>query len=90
MLGTEEARKENELVHALHEKHPFYGLESTRYKGDCSIYIYGTMKHLTNLTNHLTMNLELFMIRAVFGRYPGVSRKGDMGDDQWHHERSKV
>jgi hypothetical protein len=34
------------------------------------------MKYLTNLKNHLTMNLELFMIRAVFALYPGISRKG--------------
>jgi hypothetical protein len=76
MLGTVEAREENERVHALHEKHPFYGFEGTRYKGDRSIYDYGEMKNLTNLTNHLTMNLERFMIRAVFALYPGVSRKG--------------
>jgi hypothetical protein len=34
------------------------------------------MKYLTNLKNHLTMNLERFMIRAVFARYPRISRNG--------------
>jgi len=34
------------------------------------------VKDLTNLKNHLTMNLERFMIRAVFVLYPGVSCKG--------------
>jgi len=31
MLGTEKARKENERAHALHEKHPFYSFNGTRY-----------------------------------------------------------
>jgi hypothetical protein len=31
MLGTEETRKENELVQILHEKHPFYSFNATRY-----------------------------------------------------------
>jgi len=34
------------------------------------------MKYIANLKNHLTMNLERFMIRAVFARYPCISRKG--------------
>jgi len=76
MLGTEKARKENVLVHALHEKHAFDGFEGTRYKGDRDIYRHGAMKYLTNLKNHLTVNLERFMIRAVFALYPGLSREG--------------
>ena len=76
MLATEETRKENEWVHALHEKHPFYCFNGTRYRGDRHIYIYGTMKYITNLKNHSTMNLERFMIRTVFARYPCISRKG--------------
>jgi len=71
-----EARRENVLVHALHEKHSFYSFEGTRYKGDRDIYAYGAMKYLANLKNHLTVNLERFMIRAVFALYPGLSRKG--------------
>jgi len=76
MLGTAEARRENERVHVLHEKHLFYSLEGTRYTGDADIYEYGAIKYLTNLKNHLAMNLERFMIRAVFALYPGISRKG--------------
>jgi hypothetical protein len=34
------------------------------------------MKYLTNLKNHLTMNLERSMIRAVVALYSGLSRKG--------------
>ena len=33
-------------------------------------------KYITNLKNHLIVNLERFMIRAVFGLYPGISRYG--------------
>jgi len=44
MLGTAEAPKENVLVDALHEKHPFYSFNGTRYKGDRDIYSYGAMK----------------------------------------------
>jgi len=76
MLGTEEARRENELVHALHEKHAFYSFEGTRYRGDSDIYDYGAIKYLTNLKNHPIVNLELFMIHAVFALYSGISRKG--------------
>jgi len=76
MLGTEKARRENERVHGLHEKHPIYTFEFTRYKGDGGMYDYGAMEYLTNLRNHLTMNPERFMIRAVFALYPGLSRKG--------------
>jgi len=76
MLGTAEARRENERVHVLHEKHLFYSFDGTRYTGDADIYEYGAIKYLTNLKNHVTMNLERFMIRAVFALYPGISRKG--------------
>jgi len=76
MLGTEKGRMENERVHALHEKHPFYSFKGTRYKGDRDVYDYGAMKYLTNLKNHLTENLERSMIRAVVALYPGLSRQG--------------
>jgi len=76
MLGTEKARKENERVYALHEKHPFYSFKGTRYKGDRDVYDYGAMKYLTNLKNHLTENLERSMICAVVALYPGLSRQG--------------
>jgi len=38
--------------------------------------MYGAMKYITNLKNLLTMNLERFMIRAVFALYGGISCKG--------------
>jgi hypothetical protein len=92
MLGTAEARRENERVHVLHEKHLFYSFDGTRYTGDADIYMYGAMKYLTNLKNHLTMNLERFMIRAVFALYTGISRKGiwaiinGITDDRRHED----
>jgi len=76
MLGTGEARKENVLVHALHENYPEYRFDGTRYRVDSCIYAYGPKKYLTNLKNHLTMYPERFMICAVFALYPGISRKG--------------
>ena len=57
-------------------KNTLYSFNGTRYKGDWDIYAYGAMKCVTNLKNHLTMNVERFMIRAVFALYPGQSRKG--------------
>jgi len=74
MHGTGEARKENVLVDAFHEKHPFYRFEGTRHKGDRDIYTYRPIKYLTNLKNHFRVNLERFMICAVFALYPGLSR----------------
>jgi len=64
------------LVHALHEKHPFYSFEGTRYKVGRDMYTYGAKQYLTNLKNHLTMDLERFMIRAVVALYPRISRNG--------------
>jgi hypothetical protein len=76
MLGTEEARRENERVKVLHENFAEFLFEGTQYRGDADIYTYGAMKYLTNLKNHFRMNLEHFMIRAVFALYPSISRKG--------------
>jgi len=76
MLGTAEARRENVLVHGPHEKHPFYSFQGNRYSDDGNIYTCGVMKYITNPKNHFTVNLERFMIRAVFPLYPGLSRKG--------------
>jgi len=88
MLGTKEARMENERVHALHENFAEFRFEGTQYRDDRDIYDYGAMKYLTNLKNRLTVNLERFMIRAVFALYPGHLSQRDMGDYQWHHEQS--
>jgi len=57
-------------------RNTLYSINGTRYKGDWDIYAYGAMKCVTNLKNHLTMNVERFMIRAVFALYQGMSRKG--------------
>jgi len=76
MLGTGETRRENERVHALHENFAGFRFEGNRYKGDSNMYGYGAMKYLTNPKNHLTTNLERFMIRAVVALHPGLSRDG--------------
>jgi len=76
MLGTEETRRETELLHALHENFVEFRFEGTRCRGDRDIYTYGAMKYITNLKNHLTVNLERYMIRALFALYPGICPKG--------------
>jgi hypothetical protein len=76
MLGTGETSRRNERVHALHENYAEFRFNGPRDRGDSRIYTVGVMKHLTNLKNYLTMNLEHFMIRAVCARYPGPSREG--------------
>jgi len=76
IFGTAEARKENVLVDGFHENFAEFRFEGNRYKGGRGIYTYGAMKYLTNLKNHLTVNLERFIVRAAFALYPGISRKG--------------
>jgi len=76
MLGTGESSTKKELVQALHENFAEFRFEGTQYRGDRNIYTCGAMKFIMDVKNHLTMNLERFMIRAVFALYPGISRKG--------------
>jgi len=76
MHGTAGTWRENVLVHVLHENFAEFRFEGARYSGDSHIYTYGAMKFITNLKNHLTENLECFMIRTAFALYPGISRKG--------------
>jgi len=76
MLGTGESSTKKELVQALHENFAEFRFEGTQYRGDRNIYTCGAMKFIMDVKNHLTMNLERFMIRTVFALYPGISRKG--------------
>jgi len=75
MVGTREARRENEPVHALYENFVEFRVEGTRYMGNRDIYTYGATKYLTYRKNHMTMNLKRFMIGFIFAPYPGLSRK---------------
>jgi hypothetical protein len=92
MPGTWETSKRDELVRAFHEGRAEFRFKGTRYRGDRDIYDYGAMKYLTNLKNHLTTNLERFIIRAVFALCPGISRKGiwaiinDITNDRKHED----
>jgi len=88
MLGSEEARRENMLLHALHENIAEFRFEGTPFRGDPDIYTYGAMKYLTNLKNLLTMNLDRFVVRAVFLCSTRASLATGYGQFQWHHERS--
>jgi hypothetical protein len=75
MLGTGETSRKSERVHDLRENIADFRFNRTRYRGDWRIYAYGAMKHFTILQNHVTMNLERFLIRSVFVPYPGLSYK---------------
>jgi hypothetical protein len=75
MVGTGDASTKNERVHALHENHAKYRFDGTGYRGDSRISEYGAMRYPTSPRNHMIVNIERFVIRAVFALYPGLSRK---------------
>jgi len=52
-----------------------YRFNVTRYRGDLRVYTSGAVKHLTHLKNDMIVNLERFMIRAMFALDPGLSRR---------------
>jgi hypothetical protein len=93
ILGTCEMSRRNERVQDLHENYNKFRSNGTRYRGDDDMYEYGSKKCLTNLKNHLNMNLERFMIRSMFGLYPRLSRKrirtiiNGISDDRQHEQK---
>jgi hypothetical protein len=50
-----------------------YRFNVTRYRGDLRVYTSGAVKHLTHLKNDMIVNLERFMIRAMFALDPPAS-----------------
>jgi len=76
MVGAGEMSTSNERVRTFHENHPEYRFSGARYRGHREIDTYGAMKYVTNLKNHMIMNLKRFMKRSVFALYPGLSRTG--------------
>jgi len=79
MLGTAEARRETQLVYALHENFAEFRSEATRYRGECCIYEYRAMGCLTNVRSLKILNVFLFMIRVLFALYPCLFREGIRG-----------
>jgi len=75
MLGTGETSRRKERMHALHKITPNTLFIGNRYRRDSDIYTYGAKKYLTNLKNHMNMNLTRFMIRSVFALDPCLFRK---------------
>ena len=69
MLGTSEAQQPIPQIEDFYRRHPdlltMLGLE-TRHDGDRNIYSAGGMKYLTNLKNHLTVNLHRWMKRWIY------------------------
>jgi len=76
MVGTGETSTKNERVHALHENYAEFRFDGTRCRDDGDIYTYGAIKFLKHLKNHMIVNLERFIIRAIFTLCPGLSRQG--------------
>jgi len=76
MVGTGETSWRNERVHVLQENFAECRCEGTRYSGDGNIYSHGAMKYLTNLRDHMTFNLECFLIRSIFALHRGLSCQG--------------
>ena len=72
MLGTVAAQKPFALVEKFYHRYPelYEQLEQgARYDGDRNIYSAGSMKYLTNLKNHLTTNLQIWMKRWIYSSY---------------------
>lgn len=67
MLGTAGTSAAAPWVQHLHAQHPEYlALNGTaRYRGDSNVYSAGAIKYITNLKNHLRLNLERFIGRMV-------------------------
>jgi hypothetical protein len=69
MLGTETAHQPIEQIKRLYERHPdlLQMLElHERHDGDRNIYSAGGIKYLTNLKNHLAVNLHRWMKRWIY------------------------
>jgi len=92
-LGTEETSTKTERPHALHANRSKFRFDGTRHKRDSNIYTCGAIKYLTDLKNHMIVNLERFMIRTMFALNPDLSRQGmwaiinEMRTDRQHEQQ---
>jgi hypothetical protein len=66
MLGTCKAILPNPAVRELHLEHPDLLLRGERFEGDRNIYSSATKTYLTNLKNHLRMNIKKFVSKAIY------------------------
>jgi len=73
ILGTNGAIVPDPDVTALHNEFPEYINTSGRHAGDRNIYSAGAVTYLTNLKNHMRVNLDRFMKRSIYALHPEVS-----------------
>jgi hypothetical protein len=66
MLGTEEAKKVAPEVKDLHARRPWLLENTPRFLGDSNIYSAGAKKYITNLKNHLRINLLRVVKKLVY------------------------
>lgn len=74
MLGTQDAIVPDADVTTLHQNFPEYLTHRERHRGDRNIYSAGATKYLTNLKNHMRVNLDRFMKRSIYALYPDLSK----------------
>jgi len=74
LLGTQDASKPDPDVADLHSAFPEYLASAQRHFGDRNIYSAGVTKYLTNVKNHMRVNLDSFMKRAVCTLHPDLDK----------------
>jgi len=73
MLGTSGAQAPHQRISSLHQEFPEYLVTTDRHAGDRNIYSAGAIKYVTNLKNHMVMNLERFTKRAIYALFPNAT-----------------
>jgi hypothetical protein len=73
LLGTSDASVPDPDVTSLHVAFPEYLDDSEHHLGDRNIYSAGAVAYLTNLKNHMRVNLDRFMKRAIYALHPELS-----------------
>ena len=73
MVGTDDALDPDPDVEELHRGFPQYLDHSGRHTGDGNVYTFGANKYLTNVKNHMRVNLDRFMRRTLNALYPHLS-----------------
>ena len=67
MLGTQGATAANAVIQDFHARHPQHLVQGApRFTGDRNIYSAGGTLFITNLKNHLRLNLERFIKRTAY------------------------
>jgi len=73
LLGTQGASVPDPDIASLHSQFPEYLNDSDRHQGDRNIYSAGATKYLTNMKNHMRVNLDRFMKRSIYALHPDLN-----------------